>query len=427
MNNYTFEGKLKSTLIGFMVVGIVSMLITFMGDDALHTRFWTNFLHNSLFFTGISLMAVFVMSAFILSWAGWYTGMKRVWEAMVGFLLVGFALLLVLAIGNFAGFHNLYHWNDAHSLAEDPILLAKSWFLNSKAYIAGTFITVMGAYFVGNKLRSLSIQEENDDNDTSFKYHHKMRVWGAAFLPIFGYASVLMLWLWLMSLDAHWYSTLFAWKATVSWFVSLIAITILILIYLQGKGYYKNITDEHYHDLGKFLFAFSIFWTYMWFSEYMLIWYSNNGEETGYFQLRRNEYSVLWIGNVIVNFVLPFIVLLPNATKRYRGLLVFMSIALLFGHWVDYFLMIKPGALHTAHELMANGVGHGAHAAAEHGGHGDHGSFTAGFTLPGLVEIGTFIGFLGLFLFVFFSNLAKSTLVSKKDPYYEESLHHHVM
>jgi len=426
MNNYTFEGKLKSTLIGFMVIGLVSMIITFMGDDALHTRFWTNFLHNSLFFTGISLMAVFTLAAFILAWAGWYTGMKRVWESMVGFLVVGMVLMLILAVGNYMGFHSLYHWNDAQSLIDDKVLLAKSFFLNKGAYIFGTIITIGFAWFVGNKFRSLSRKEENDEENSTFKYHHKMRVYSGLFLPIFGYASVLMLWLWLMSLDAHWYSTLYAWKATVSWFVSMIAMTILILIYLQSKGYYKNITTEHYHDLGKFLFAFSIFWTYMWFSEYMLIWYSNNGEETGYFFLRRNEYNVLWTGNVIINFVLPFIVLLPNSTKRYRGLLVFMSIVLFFGHWIDYFLMIKPGALHTAHALLAASVEHGGHAVAEHGGHG-HSSFTPGFTLPGLVEIGTFIGFLGLFLFVFFTNLAKTTLVSKKDPYYEESLHHHVM
>ena len=421
MNNYTFEGKLKSTLIGFMAIGVVSMLITFMGDDALHTRFWSNFLHNSLFFTGISLMAVFVMSAFILSWAGWYTGMKRVWEAMVGFLVVGTVLMLIIALGNYMGFHSLYHWNDAHSLAEDAALRGKSLFLNKGAYLFGTILTLGFGWFIGSKIRSLSLQEENDTTDTTFKYHHKMRVYGGMFLPIFGYASVLMIWLWLMSLDAHWYSTLFAWKATVSWFVALIALTILILIYLQGKGYYKNITVEHLHDLGKFLFAFSIFWTYMWFSEYMLIWYSNNGEETVYFHTRRTDFNVLWIANVIINFVLPFIVLLPNSTKRYRGLLVFMSIALLFGHWIDYFLMVKPGALHTAHELMAAGAEHG-HEAMEHG----H-SFVAGFTLPGLLELGTFIGFLGLFLFVFFSNLSKATLVSKKDPYYEESLHHHVI
>ena len=161
----------------------------------------------------------------------------------------------------------------------------------------------------------------------------------------------------------------------------------------------------------------------------MLIWYGNIGEETVYFFERRENYPVLFYGNLIINFVLPFLILMRNDTKKKFGSIGFMSIILLFGHWVDYFLMLKPGILHTAHELMG-GHGHGTEADGhgEAAGHAvEHASsFVAGFTLPGLLEVGTFLGFLGLFLYVVFNALSKAPLVPEKDPYLEESLHHHV-
>ena len=247
-----------------------------------------------------------------------------------------------------------------------------------------------------------------------------------------------------MSVDAHWYSTLFAWYSGASLFVSMIAFTILILIFLKGKGYYPNISTEHFHDLGKFLFAFSIFWTYLWFSQYMLIWYANVGEETVYFKTRYQKFPVLFYANLVINFLVPFFILMRNDTKRKFGSLIFTAMVVIFGHWIDFFLMIKPGVSHTGHELGGHAHGdveHGGHGAealghgVEHAGtHGDavahaaHGasSFEAGFTLPGFLEFGTFVGFLCLFLYVFYHYLAKSSLVAKNDPYLSESLHHHV-
>ncbi len=212
-----------------------------------------------------------------------------------------------------------------------------------------------------------------------------------------------------MSVDAHWYSTLFGWYAGASWFVAMIALTIMIISYMKGKGYFAEVSNEHLHDLGKLLFAFSIFWTYLWFSQYMLIWYGNVGEETGYYKLRKDDYGILFYGNILINFLLPFFVLMRNDNKRKYGTLLLTSGAVFFGHWWDYFLMIKPGVIHTAHEVMGHsdhGAGHdgehageAAHSAAEHGsevahaagGHAEsvadaaHGAseFLMGYNLPG--------------------------------------------
>jgi len=274
MTNFEVSGRQRTVLLGGILVGVVCMILTYMTDDAVHSRFWSNFLHNSVFFTGIALMAGFFLSASITAWAGWYVVFKRVWEAFGLFLVVGLGLMVILGIATKFHWHHLYHWTDADLMNPDspnydPIMGGKGGFLNSSWYLFGSIIFIGIWYFIMTRLRALSIKEdEGTDND--FSSHRKMRVWAVAYLPIAGFGSAAMIWLWVMSVDAHWYSTLFAWYTGASWFVSMLALTILCIMYLKRRGYFVNVTDEHIHDLGKLLFAFSIFWTYLWFSQYML-------------------------------------------------------------------------------------------------------------------------------------------------------------
>jgi hypothetical protein len=236
----------------------------------------------------------------------------------------------------------------------------------------------------------------------------------------------------------------------------MMALTIMLLIWLKSKGYFETVTAEHFHDMGKLLFAFSIFWTYLWFSQYMLIWYSNNGEETTYFYTRINEYPALYWGNLLLNFILPFLILMRNDTKRKFGTLFFVSLIVFVGHWYDYFQMIKPGVAHTAHEihemhqghaddhsdaatLSSHDVDHGetqdtAHASADHSdnhaaaedvsGHGQS-AFQMGMSFPGLLEFGTMLGFLAFFLFIMLGRLEKAKLAPENHPFIHESEHHH--
>jgi len=434
---YDFTAKTKMTLTIGMVVGLLCLGLTWFGDDGLHTRFWSNFLHNSVFFTGIGLMAGFFMCVSITAWAGWYVVFKRVWESMSMFLIIGLMLMLVLAFGVFFDFHHLYHWADEASVASDVILQGKAGFLNKYFYLIGTVVLVGLWWFIVTRIRSLSLAEEKNGLD-GFNYHYSIRKWAAFYLPLAGFGSAFVVWQWIMSVDAHWYSTMFAWYTGASWFVSMICLTILILLYLKSKGLYQNVSTEHFHDLGKFLFAFSIFWTYVWFSQYMLIWYANVGEETIYFKERLTNYPALFYINLLINFIAPFFILMRNDTKRKMGSLGFTAGLVLFGHWLDFFLMIKPGVLHTAHEL--SGHGHGGHGeAADHGAHGHEAGhdaahaaghhadsvFEMGFTFPGFLEVGTFIGFLCLFLFFVLNSISKVALTSEEDPYIQESLHHH--
>ncbi len=398
-----------------MLVGVFSLVFTYIGDDHFHTRFWSNVLHNSVFFTGVALMALFLIAAKITAWSGWHTIFKRVWEAYSLFLIVGFVLIMIIALGIWGGWHHLYHWADVKSVESDVILAGKSSFLNKNWYTFGSIIFVGLWIFFAVRIRQLSV-DEDINGDSSFSHARKMRILGAAALPVIGFTSAALIWQWVMSVDAHWYSTLFAWYASASLMVTMIALTIITLIILKIKGYFPLVNIEHLHDLAKYMFAFSIFWTYLWFSQFMLIWYANIPEETIYFDTRLHEYSVLFYLNVGLNFVLPFIVLLRNDTKRKYGTLLFISGVLVFSHWLDFFLMLKPGIIHTAHELAAAAGEAGHHAAGA----------TPGFTLPGFLEIGTFIGFLGLFFFFVFNRLEKASLVPSRDPYLMESVSHHI-
>lgn len=361
---FVFEGKTKRVLFGGMALGLLCLVLTFFNDDEYHTRFWTNFLHNSVFFTGIALMAMFFMSAQITAFAGWNAVIRRVWEAMSQFMLVGLVLMAIIAAGVWAHFHHLYHWNDPHVNVTDPagphfdrIIAGKKGFLNPTFFTIATVGFVALWYFWASKLRQLSVAQ--DTNETaSLDYYKKIRKWAASFLPIAGFLSPVLIWLAVMSLDPHWYSTMFAWYSTASIWLGSISFTVMIIIYLKSKGYMEYVTADHLHDVGKYLFGISVFWTYLWFDQFMLIWYANNGEETIYFKERMNHYPVLFWGNLLMNFVAPFLILMRNDTKRKFGTMFFVAAIVFFGHWWDYFYMIKPGAriaAFEAKELMEGG------------------------------------------------------------------------
>jgi hypothetical protein len=415
MNQFTFEGREKSVLIGGMLLGVVCLALSFFMDASphaaeIHSRFWTNFLHNAVFFTGIAFISLFLICAAISAYAGWYAVIKRVWEAFSQFLIVGIILMAIIIAGIWFHWHHLYHWADAGAVDADIVLSGKKGFLNPTFYTIATlgFLSLF-YFFFARSLRSMSINEDKAGT-ADYAIHRRIKVYAAAFLPIAAFSSCALIWLWTMSIEPHWYSTMYAWYTTASWLVSALALTLLTIIYLKSRGFLEDVTSEHVHDLGKLLFAFSVFWTYLWFSQFMLIWYANVGEETTYFKTRRDEYPVLFYGNLIMNFGLPFLILMRNDTKRKFGSVGFVAILVLFGHWWDFFYMIKPGVLK---EL--------SHASGVHGALPS----VTGFDFPHLLELGIFVGFLSLFFYFVFNQLTKASLRPEHDPYYAESIHHH--
>jgi len=204
-----------------------------------------------------------------------------------------------------------------------------------------------------------------------------------------------MAWDFLMSIEAHWFSTLFGWYTFIGLFVSSLAMLCLITLYLKGKGYMEHVTENHLHDVGKFMFAFSIFWTYLWFSQFMLIWYANLPEEVEYYVVRWKHFRTLWVCNLCINFIAPFLVLMTRDAKRQAAILWVAGIIIIGGHWLDVYMMVMPGTVGAAHKL-------------------------------GFVEFGTLIGYLGLFLFVTLTELTKAALLPKNHPMVSETLHHHI-
>ena len=198
-----------------------------------------------------------------------------------------------------------------------------------------------------------------------------------------------------MSIDAHWYSTMFSWYTFASSFVPGVALITLFVVFLKNNGYLEYTTREHIHDLGKFQFAFSIFWTYLWYSQFMLIWYANIPEETTYFEPRmQGVYRGIFLLNLLINFLAPLLILMRRGSKRNYGTLTMMSVLIIFGHWLDFYQMVFPSIS------------------------SDHVPFM-------LVDFGIALGFVGLIMFVTAKSLAKAKLVPINHPFLKESIIHH--
>ncbi|TNE53746.1 MAG: hypothetical protein EP344_14740, partial [Bacteroidetes bacterium] len=229
---YVFDGKLKRNLIIGMALGLVCLIWSAMGDDEYLTRFWSNYLHNSVYFTGIAFTALFFLAAQITAFAGWITAIKRVWEAMSQFMLVGLVLLLVIVAGVWGHFHHLYHWNtpglsDPNSPLYDEIIAGKSGFLSPVFFTVGVLGFLGIWYFWAYKMRQNSLAQ--DEHETaSFDYYKKERRWAASFLPLGGFLSTVFLWELVMSIDPHWYSTMFAWYSMISMLLGGLALMVMV-------------------------------------------------------------------------------------------------------------------------------------------------------------------------------------------------------
>ena len=198
-----------------------------------------------------------------------------------------------------------------------------------------------------------------------------------------------------MSIDAHWYSTMYSWYTFASSFVAGIAMITLFVVYMKNQGYLELTNEEHLHDLGKFMFAFSIFWTYLWFSQYMLIWYANIPEETVYFKHRvEGPYRAIFFLNLIINFLAPLLILMRRSSKRNYAVITFMSILILVGHWLDFYQMVFPGPFKDEVPL-------------------------------GLFDIGIALGFVGLIMFLTGRAMERHSLIARNHPFLKESVIHH--
>ncbi|MDX1905550.1 MAG: quinol:cytochrome C oxidoreductase [Bacteroidia bacterium] len=361
-------------------------------DTGVMGRILANLLLCSVYFFCIAMGSMFFLTIHRVGNAGWHTAIMRVPEAITQWLPVGVVGFVAL----FFFMDQLYEWLIVPENA-DPLIDAKRAYLNKGFFIARS-VVFFGVWIAAALyLRKLSHDQDREGGLFHFK---RSEVISALFIIFFAISYCLYAIDWIKSLEPHWFSTIFGVYIFGGSMVIANATIYLITAYLKTQGYMKWVNDAHFHDLGKYTFGFSIFWAYIWLAQYLLIWYANIPEEGIYYVKRyRVEdhqylgYSFFFYSNIIINFVLPFFMLMTRNAKRKFLTYVPVAVIVLYGRWHDLFLMIMPGAV---------GQNPGI----------------------GLIEIGMFMAFAGLFVYVVFRALTSSNLVPLKHPYLEESLHH---
>jgi hypothetical protein len=357
----------------------------------LQNKPWSALYVALFFFFMISLGTLAFYAIQHAAQAGWSVVLFRVMEAITAYLPVGGILLFVFFVLSALHLNHLFVWMDPEVVAHDELIQNKAGYLNVPFFLIRAAIYIAVWVIYRNYARKLTLAQ---DNATDLKNYTKLFKSSAAFLVFFLVSESMMSWDWIMSLDPHWFSTLFGWYVFASLIVSAITTIALVSIYLKGKGYLEFVNNSHLHDLAKFMFGFSIFWTYLWFSQFMLIWYADIPEEVTYFATRFNDYKLPFLGMLVLNFVFPLLVLMNSDYKRVPWFIVATGIIILIGHYVDIFVMIMPATV------------------------GDQWFF-------GITEISAVLLVLGLFIYVVFSALAKAPLLAKGNPFIHESEHFH--
>ena len=361
----------------------------------IHNRPYAALYIAAFFFFMISLGVLAFYGIQYASQAGWSPVLFRVMEAITYYVLPGG--LIVLAIALWADTH-IFIWMNENMSVEghedyDKLVAGKAGWLNKTGFAIRGLIFLAGWSLYRFFARKFSLAQDLADVNDNSNFKKNFRI-SAAFLVFYIYTESMMSWDWIMSVDPHWFSTLFGWYVFASMFVSGITVIALITIYLKSKGLMEFVNDSHMHDLAKFMFAISIFWTYLWFSQFMLIWYADIPEEVTYFVTRIEDYKLPFFGMLAMNFIFPFLVLMNSDYKRIPWFIVMAGIVILLGHYMDVFNMIMPATV------------------------GDR-------WFIGLPEISAVLLFLGLFMLIVFYSLSKAPLLAKGNPFIKESEHFH--
>jgi hypothetical protein len=358
----------------------------------IHNRPWAALYVAAFFFMMIALGALVFYAIQFASQAGWSIVLFRVMEGITAYVLPGSLIVLAIALASGTiGHYNLFVWMNPEVVAEDKLIQGKAGWLSIGWFAVRGLVFIAGWSLYRHFARKFSIAQDDSDDNSNFKKTFRI---SAAFLVFFIYSESIMSWDWIMSVDPHWFSTLFGWYVFASMFVSGITVIALVIIYLKSRNYLEFVNENHLHDVAKFMFAISIFWTYLWFSQFMLIWYSNIPEEVTYFVSRFNDYKIPFLGMVVMNFVFPLLMLMNADYKRIPWFVVMAGLVILAGHYIDIFVMIMPATV------------------------GDR-------WFIGIPEISSILLFAGLFIFVVFTALTKAPLLAKGNPFIKESKDFH--
>ncbi len=369
-----------------MSIGIIALLLSASGYFLNPGQFFHSYLTSLMFWTTLGLGGLFFTMLHHLTGSVWSTVYRRISETIMKVLPLLFIFFLPIAIW---GLHELYHWSHSEIVANDPLLNKKSGYLNTPFFIGRTIGYFLIWYFFAKKLYNLSISQ--DLNFSQRNTSHMLR-YSAVGMIIFALTISFASFDWMMSTDAHWYSTIFGVYIFTGSYLLIIVFLILFSHTIQKVGILNDkITVEHYHDLGKLLFAFVVFWAYIAGSQYFFIWYANIPEETVWYLHRwSGSWKSLSLVLIFGHFFIPFVILIFRWTKRNLPVLKLIAVWVLFMHYIDIYWIIMPNFHH----------------------HDFHFSW---------MDLSTFIAIGGVFLGLFWKRLKTQALVPVSDPALQKS------
>lgn len=342
---------------------------------------------GNVYFLMLAAAALVFIAIQNLAGAGWPTLFRRVPEAMTAYLPAGAAVMLVVL----AGSHSLYHWAHEGAGVHDAVLHAKAGYLNLPFWTARTALALLLWWAFA---RAIVRNSRRQDQDGDLEHTRKNKRLSAAFLVVFGATFTLASIDWVMSLEPHWYSTIFPWYMFGGAFLQALAAITLLTVLLHRRGLFPEFNEHHRHDLGKYVFAFGVFWAYLWFSQFLLIWYANIPEESVYFAARSSRgWLAVQALSFLANFLVPAGLLLRARAKKDDRTLVAACLSVCAGRWLDLYVMVLPAVSAAAR--------------------------------PHWVAAPVFLGLAGLFVLLFDRAFDSAPPVPAKDPYLVESLHHH--
>jgi hypothetical protein len=380
------SGTFRIITLTLIIIGAGTLLFGLISDPK---RTWANYLIVNYYFLSLALGGAFFLVIQSITKSGWSAAFRRIPEAMMAYIPFAAVFFLLL----WFGIHNLYHWSDSDAVANDTLLQHKSVFLNVPFFFLRMIICFTLWIILTRLLRKNSLLEDLAGPETIMAVFSKSERYSKIFIFVFAITFSLSAFDWIMSIDAHWFSTIFALKNLIASFLHGVSILSLIIFILYKRGYFPFLNEYHLHDLSRYIFMLSIVWGYFWFAQFMIIWYGNIPEETVYYFVRWKEgWKVLFFLEIILNWAIPFLILLPVKTSRNMTVITAVIFFLIIGQYLDLFVQVIPG--------------------------------TTGLLRFGWIEAGLFLGYAGLFSLVVAISLSKAKIIPSNHPYLDESLHH---